>query len=279
MPAPDDILDSLRKIDRDRYFACLVLPVQHRAAVAALYAFAADVSLVGLRIREPAAGEIRLQWWADALAGNDHGGVRANPVAAALLDTVATYGLPVQPLIRLISARRFDLYQDPMPDLHSFEGYAGEVNGTLFQLAVMILNDGQTVEDGTAAGHLGVAQALVGHMRAFGFNAARGRIFLPWTVLAANGVREAELFSGTTSEGLVEAFGQFHEMARDHLERAEAGVQAVPSGSRAALAPLAVIKAQLELFARRGTPLGPEVDLADWQKLVRLAWWARRHRR
>ena len=92
------------------------------------------------------------------------------------------------PLLRLIAARRFDLYDDPMPDLASFEGYAGETVSVLYQLAAMILNGGGPVETGDAAGHLGVAHALIGHLRAFGYNASQGRIFLPWSVFAANGV-------------------------------------------------------------------------------------------
>ena len=114
--------EQLRASDRDRYFATLVLPERERAAVTALYAFNADIASVRDRAKEAAAGEIRLQWWHDALAGEGHGAVRANPLADALLDTVAEHSLPVPALIRMIEARRFDLYDDPMPDVQSFEG-------------------------------------------------------------------------------------------------------------------------------------------------------------
>ena len=90
-----------------------------------------------------------------------------------------------------------------MPDLATFEGYAGETVSVLYQLAAMILNDGEPVETGDAAGHLGVAHALIGHLRAFGYNASRGRLFLPWSILAANGVHEQEIFEGRVSEGLL----------------------------------------------------------------------------
>ena len=131
----------LRDNDRDRYFASLVIPETARSAVQALYAFNADVASIRDRAREPAPGEIRLQWWADALKGEGHGAVRSNPIAAELLDAVAAYRLPTGPLLRLIEARRFDLYDDPMPDLQRFEGYAGETASVLLQLDAMILND------------------------------------------------------------------------------------------------------------------------------------------
>src|SRR5690606_2569509 len=155
--------------DRDRYFATLLLEPAQREAITALYAFGSDIASIRDRAREAAAGEIRLQWWHDALGGEGHGAVRPNPLADALLDVIAEYGLPVPALLRLIEARRFDLYDDPMPDMPAFEGYAGETVSALYQLAAMILNGGRPVENGDAAGHLGVAQALIGHLRAFGY--------------------------------------------------------------------------------------------------------------
>jgi 15-cis-phytoene synthase len=122
----------LREADRDRYYASLLLPEPQRGAVQALYAFAADVAAVRERAREPAAGEIRLQWWVDALRGEGHGNVRQNPLAESLLRALEDYQLPAGPLLRLLAARRFDLYQDPMPDLPSFEGYAGETTSVLY---------------------------------------------------------------------------------------------------------------------------------------------------
>jgi phytoene synthase len=261
----------LRDNDRDRYLATLILDPAPRGALTALYAFNADVASVRDRAREPAAGEIRLQWWRDALEGSGHGAVRQNPLAAALLDTVSEYGLPVPALTRLIAARRFDLYQDPMPDVPSFEGYAGETVSALYQLAAMILNRGP-VESGDAAGHLGVAHALIGHLRAFGYNASQGRIFLPWSVLAANGVKESEIFAGTLSEGLAEALGQVEEMAAGHLERARAGIAALPRNLRAVFAPIAILERQLKRFDA-GAALSAQPDLPDWRKIALLSWW------
>jgi len=266
--------DALREGDRDRYLATLVLTGAHREAVTALYAFNADVASIRERVSNPAPGEMRLQWWSDALDGEGHGAVRQNPVADALLDTIARYNIPAGTLLRLIGARRFDLYDDPMPDLESFEGYAGETVSTLYQLAAMILNDGEIIEAGDAAGHLGVAHAMIGHLRAFGHFAAQGRIMLPWTILAANGVRESEIFSGTESEGLSEALGQIGEMALDHLGKAEAAIAGLPGHLKPAFASVAVLKAQFErLQSQRSGLFVPAADDADWRKITRLAWW------
>ena len=277
-PALSLSAEFLKANDKDRYFATLVLPEPQREAIQALYAFNADVATVRDRAREPAPGEIRLQWWVDAIKGEGHGAVRQNPIAAGLLDPIAAYQLPASvALQRLIAARRFDLYDDPMPDVQSFEGYAGETVSVLYQLSAMILNGGAEVETGDAAGHLGVAQALVGHLRAFGLNAARGRIFLPWSIFAANGVREGELFAGQASEGLLAAHAQLIDLAREHLGKAEVAIAALPKPLRPAFAQAALQRIYLKGVERQSeTPFAPPAEVADWRKIAALSLWALR---
>jgi phytoene synthase len=266
----------LRETDRDRYLATLVLPPRGREAITALYAFNADIASVRERAKEPAAGEIRLQWWTDALSGKGHGNVRQNPLAEALLSVIADYGLPTPPLTRMITARRFDLYQDPMPDMATFEGYAGETVSALYQVGAMILNGGAPIETGDAAGHLGVAHALVGHLRAFGYNASQGRIFLPWEVFAICGVTEGEVLAGQASDGIAVALTKLADVADEHLRKADAGIAALPRELRAVFAPRAVLGQQL----RRLSPDAPFVrmeDVADWRKIAALGWWKLRN--
>lgn len=271
--------DFLREHDRDRYLSTLILTGAARDAIVSLYAFNADVAAVRERVSDPAPGEMRLQWWNDALTGAGHGAVRSNPVADSLLDTIKAYNIPPGTLQRLLGARRFDLYNDPMPDLETFEGYAGETNSTLYQLAAMVLNNGKMVEPGDAAGHLGVAHAMIGHLRAFGYNAAKGRIFLPWSIFAANGVGEQEVLSGSTTEGVVEALGQIADLARDHLDKAETAIAGLPRPLRAAFGSLPVLKAQLKQVLKSANgPYGAPIDIADWRKIAMTALWALRGR-
>lgn len=266
---------ELRAKDRDRYFATLVLPEKERPAITALYAFSADLASIRDRAREAAAGEIRLQWWHDALAGDGHGAVRSNPLAEALLEVVADYALPVAALLRMIEARRFDLYDDPMPDMQSFEGFAGETASVLYQLGAMILNRGP-VEPGDAAGHLGVAHALTGHLRAFGYNASRGRIVLPREVFATCGVDEADLRAGRHSENLSIALTRFAELAAEHLGSASTAIAALPGALRSVFAPETLLRAQLRRL-NFDAPFSSQPDLADWQKIAILGWWRLRH--
>ena len=263
---------SLRDNDRDRYLATLVLPAEKRDAVTALYAFNAEIAAIPDRAREPGAGEIRLRWWLDAIAGEGHGDVRANPIADALLSSVSEHGLPTAALSRLIEARRFDLYHDPMPDVATFEGYAGDTVSALYQLSAMVLNGGKPLETGDAAGHLGVAHALVGHLRAFGYNASRGRIFLPWDVFATCGVKEAELLAGQPSDRLAIALTRIAEMAAEHLQKAQAAITALPPNLRPAFASTALLRSQLRRIDFEA-PFQSPADLPEWRKIL-LLWWS-----
>lgn len=273
------VADFLKANDGDRYFASLVLPEPQREAIQALYAFNADVATVRDRAREPAPGEIRLQWWVDAIKGDGHGAVRQNPIADALLTAIETYRLPASvALQRLLAARRFDLYDDPMPDVQSFEGYAGETVSVLYQLAAMILNGGAEIETGDAAGHLGVAQALIGHLRAFGLNASRGRLFLPWSIYAANGVQEGEIFAGQVSEGLLAAHAQVIDLAQEHLDKAETAIARLPKTLRPAFAQVALQHPYLKQIERQSAaPFAAPADPPDWRKIARLTVWSLRN--
>lgn len=267
-----DIAAILRASDKDRYFSTLVVPETARAGMQALYAFNAEVASVRDRVSEPTPGEIRLQWWVDAIKGQGHGAVNQNPVAAALFETINRYSLPTVPLLRLIAARRFDLYDDPMPDTQSFEGYAGETVSLFYQFGAMMLNGGAVVEDGDAAGHLGVAHALVGHLKAFGYNASRVRVFLPWALLQANGVNEGEVFSGTVSEGLLAAHAQLLELAEDHLGKAEVAIGRLPKALRPVFAPAALLRSDLKRLKRMENPYQAPAEMADWRKIGALVW-------
>jgi len=267
------VADFLKQHDRDRYLSTLILNDPQRDAVQALYAFNADVAAIPLRVSEPGPGEIRLQWWKDTLEGAGHGDVNQNPIAAAFLEAVQNYSLPTGPLVRLIAARRFDLYQDPMPDMETFEGYAGETSSVLYQFAAMILDGGKPLENGDAAGHLGVAHALIGHLRSLGYNAARGRIFLPWAIFEANGVSEQQLFSGQETDGVRKSAEMLRDIATDYLARASKDVAEVSRKVRPVFAMASILRAQLAILEKsKHEPLHTPKSLPDWQKILKLAF-------
>jgi len=267
------IADYLKKNDKERYYASLIIDKNHRSAAQSLFAFNAEISAIPLRVNEPQSGEIRLQYWVDLLEGGAHGKTEKNPIANDFLKIIKKYNLPIVPLVRLIRARRFDLYHDVMPDLQTFEGYAGETSSLLYQYLAIILNNAEIFENGDAAGHLGVAHALIGHVRSFGFNASRGRIFLPYSIFEKHQVKEQQIFKGQESENLQAAIKQILAIALEHLTKGKAAAKLSPKNIAPAFAFASVLSAQLKLLQRSKTSaLQSPKSLADWQLLLKLVF-------
>jgi phytoene synthase len=148
----------VREQNRDHYIASLFAPADQRPHLHALYAFEREIALLPRRVNEALAGEMRLQWWRDALAGEARGDVNAHPIAAALLDTVARRALPLEPLIGLIDMRANDFYDDPLSGLDELETYARQTASTIFDLAARVLDRDARVAD--VAGPAGIASTL-----------------------------------------------------------------------------------------------------------------------
>jgi 15-cis-phytoene synthase len=147
------ITDLVREHDRDRYLATLYAPSDKRPQLLALYAFAAELSRIPRLVSEAQIGEIRLQWWAETLETIERGGAVDHPVAAGL----AKLKLPFAPLKAMVEARRFDLYADKLPSLSALEGYLGETEAGVFQLAAMILSPEDARGAADLSGLTGVA--------------------------------------------------------------------------------------------------------------------------
>ena len=269
------VSDFLKQNDRDRYFASLFLGDELRMHVQALYAFAADIAQVRARISEPAAGEVRLQWWNDLLEGTEHGAAMANPLADALLHTIDRFDLPTMPLRRLIAAHRFDLYDDPMPDMATFEGYAGETSPILYQFATLIVNGGNDPGTAEASGHMGVAHLLTDQFFALPLTASRGQIVLPWQVFERHGATQADYFAGAASESILAATANLRAVARDHLDRTRQAIAELSPQIRRVFVHSANLEPRLAALEKHAAlPFVPPRDDADWRRLARMMWWS-----
>ena len=163
-------LDVLRDTDRDRYLACLLAPADKRGALAALYAFHAEIARVRDLVREALPGEIRLQWWRDALAEIAEGRpVRRHEVTTPLAGVIDAEAADV--LDRLVAARRADCYGDPFEDAAAFRTYLDETAGGLMWVAARALG----AADPAPVRAAGQAAGLAGFFLALPELATRGR--------------------------------------------------------------------------------------------------------
>ncbi|TCL67293.1 phytoene/squalene synthase family protein [Rhizobium sp. BK251] len=278
-PANRDIcLATLRETDRDRYLACLLAPEEKRRALAALYAFNAELARIRDLVHEPLPGEVRMQYWRDLLEGHSHGSTEANPLASELLLAIDEHRLPRQTLINMIEARIFDLYDDPMETRHSLEGYAGETASALIQLASLVLSPEDAARSATAAGHAGVAQAIAGLVLLMALHRSRGQLYLPLEILAATGLDRDAFMRGDDIPRISAAIEAFAGLGREHLAKARAAgdisKQVFPAFLPVSLAESVLVGAQksgAQIFDR-------PMQTPQWKRQLRMAISAVRKR-
>ncbi|MEH3062857.1 MAG: phytoene/squalene synthase family protein [Methylobacterium radiotolerans] len=267
----------VRAGDPDRYYATLFAPAAARPHLFALYAFSLTIARVREAVSNPMAGEIRLQWWRDALQGEARGDVRANPVAAALEEAIRANRLGRQPFVDLIDARVFDLYEDPMPRVNDLEGYCGETASALFRLASLVIGNGTEPGGAGAAGHAGVAYGITGLLRALPWHARAGQVYLPVDILGRYGVTREDIVTGRGGPGLRRACADLRALARQHLKAFEAARPTIAPSAGAAFLPTALVEPYLAAMERASyDPLNTPVELPRWRRLWRLWWAARR---
>ncbi len=249
----DQCLQLLRESDRDRYAAILYLPEKTRSAAAAFYAFAAEIAAIPDRVKEPMAGEIRLQWWREAILGTREAG--NNPVAVALLATMQRHDLPRQPLEDLIDARVFDLYHDPMPDRTALEAYCGQSGSVLLQLVALAGGAERDTILADACGHAGVTIRMSEIVRRMPLDRSRGKCPLPETMLSATGLSVDDWLRLEPDTRHGNAVNAFIALALEHRAKAVAAI----SGLRKEILPVFLPLASAGVWLRAAERAGPQL--------------------
>jgi 15-cis-phytoene synthase len=241
----------VREADRDRYLATLFAPAEHRGALFSLYAFSVEIARVRDLAREPMPGEIRLQWWREALSGERAGEAAAHPVAAALHATLARYGFVTAPLLELIDERRFDLYNEPMATIGALELYAIRTQSPIFAMAAGILKASTTPSELFTL-DASVASAIGGILRNFGLHASRRQLYVPLEILERHQVRPVDIFAERTNAPLLAALGEMRAIAGRHLAAAQEKFASMPAEILPAFLPVALVGPQLRRMERLG---------------------------
>lgn len=262
-------LQHVRQHDFERYVSLLYAPEAERAALSALYAFNVEIARAREVVSDPMPGEIRFQWWRDALNAPEGAEIDQHPVAGAVRAAISKYALPLAAFENLIDARVFDLYDDPMPSLVDLEGYAGETSSALIQLAAIILSKGDDPGTAEIAGHAGVAYALTGLLRALPWHARRRQLYLPADLLAAHDVDPETIFAGDATPQLRAALGDIRATARCHLASTRAVIAGVPRSLVPAFLPVCLVGPWLDRMDRPGfDPFHHSAELSA----LRLQW-------
>lgn len=265
------VRDTARTHAPDRYMAALLVPRSYRDDLVILAAFLGEMERIPRIVREPALGEIRLQWWRDWLNNLETQPVTGNPIADAMGEVIVRHNLPRDTIADLIDVRTEDFYSDPVSGPEAFLHYIDRSETGPFHLAASItgakLGSAEDARLCAAARAYGAVRCLL-HLP---FAISRGRWPLPVEYLDIDvtrfGHEENQLAAAQSRQVAMKTI-------RAELARLRAGNSRLSRDLLSALLPAALIEPYLQALQREENWLQTPVEISPLTRVWRLwrAW-------
>jgi len=126
--------------DRDRFLSASTAPSVTRSSLMAIYAVNLEIARAPWASPEPLVAQMRLRWWADAIAGIYRGETPdSHEVLPALREVIFDFNLPHSLFEALIDARHFDIFSNPHEHRAAFDAYINATSGSVMELAARVL--------------------------------------------------------------------------------------------------------------------------------------------
>jgi 15-cis-phytoene synthase len=272
MTSVQALIDAARDGEPDRLAAALLAPEPQRNALLALAAFSSELRRIPYAVKEPMMGEVRLQWWRDAIRTATP---TSNPIADALLDAMTTYAWPSAVLIAMTEAHAFDLYADPMPDEAALHGYLAKTEGALFELGLRVM--GRTPDGNSVALCTQAAQSY-GLVRLFAdlpIWLHRGRCPLPQSLFDLNSVAASDPPGTGLAHAMATLLSTLERDITATLDASRPRADTLSRIERLPFLPLAVVRPYLRQIKRASrSPLREPVALVPLRRMIGIttAW-------
>ncbi len=255
---------QVKTLDSDRYLTALFAAPALCTDLLALYAFNIELARSREAVSEPALGQIRLQWWRDAIAECYEGEPRRHQDVQPLAAAIKRHGLSRELFDRIIDAREADFDPTPPERLEGLVTYADATSGALSMLALEILGErDQDLERAAAA--IGTAWALTGTIRGLQHLLQIGRAPLPRDLMDRHGLTHAQLLSLNPSDALCKSVEEIAITASNMMN--DLDVQSM-GRARPVFLPVVLARGYLKRLAATG------YDPFDDRNIQPLAWRA-----
>jgi 15-cis-phytoene synthase len=248
--------------DKDRYLSTLFAPAEHRGALFALYAFHIEVARIPDMVTEPLAGEVRLQWWSEAVYDQRPEEMRGHPVANALAEVIEQYRLPRRLIDQMIETRRAHLGRELFGSVDELERYARGTSSSLIELAARVV--GAAALD--FAGPAGIGMGIVSLLRNFASDAVRGRVTAPADLMIQNSVLPQDILAGRTTVQIIALLGNLRDVAIRHYEEARVLIEREGQDAVAAWLPVATVPLDLRALRHAAKEPFAEIEVPRWRR-------------
>lgn len=186
--------EDVKQYDYDRWLCSLFTDAERREALFALISFNIELSRIRETVSEPMLGDIRLQWWREAISSLENAMIKRHPVVDALHLVHHQKPLDFTLMQAMIDTRARDLDPTPMETDTDLIAYAEGTGGALQQMIARMLGAeaGSPVDE--AAKHAGRAFALTGILRAIPFHLQHDLVLIPIKRLEEVGASRNTIF-------------------------------------------------------------------------------------
>ncbi len=247
----------------DRYLAALLAPSGQRGDLIALAAFLSEIGRIGQDVSDPMLGEIRLQWWRDALLSKDTQAT-GSPVADAFAAGITKRNLPAELIDDVLDAHAHRLYTDPPTDDAALLLALQLSEGSAFKLAAHILGadvDAHSPAIDAAAQAYGLARLGL----RLPYELAQGRCPLPQSWIGPENPAENQAWRP--------AIARLCDKARGQYAVVRGAFASLPWQLKVTMLPVALVEPYLRALEREGhDPARDIAEVAPLARTTRIGW-------
>ncbi|MBL4667616.1 MAG: squalene/phytoene synthase family protein [Sneathiella sp.] len=263
---------DVRRYDYDRWLSCLFAPKEARERLFAILAFNIEIARVRETVSEPLLGDIRLQWWRDALKDLSGNISKSHPVVESLHEFNKEHPVDFNLMLEMVDIRAKDLDPAPIETTGDLLVYADMTGGALHQLLYRALGGGDNSNSIEAVVRSGRSYALTGILRAMPFHAQNGLNLMPTKALADYSLTADTVFKPENRIDFFEIVKKMTDFAQQELKEAKSQVGHVNKGQRAAILCNALSGIYLKRLENVNfEPADPRMDVGGLRKVVALS--------
>jgi phytoene/squalene synthetase len=264
------LASEAKKYDYDRWLDSLFTPLPSRTDIHALLTFNAEISKVRETVSEALLGDIRFQWWRDALNNMEDAKYKNHPVLQGLRTAISRHVLNIEHFEKIVDARSKDLDPCPFGAVAELLAYAEETGGTLNELAYRIR--GFSDEQGLmTARQVGKVFALTGIIRAIPYHASQDLILIPTEIMNSNDLTPETVFMERNRALFFATVQTLTNMTEQEHQKAAEMRKKRPKSEKSAFSILALNKLYLlRLQKAKYDPAHPCLEMTPARKILTL---------
>lgn len=229
-------VDLVRRFDHSNYLCTLLLDENTRDAAFAVRAINVEMAQIRDATREQLAGQMRYQFWQDAIELIYAGRPSRHPVTAALADAVERHDLPQGFFVEMLNARVDDQKRAGFATMVELEHYCDQTASSVLLLLMQMTGTRSEAID-RAACHVGRAIGLSAVVRGAPMLLQHREVRFPKEIMDEHGLTPRMLENKPkTFPELEDVVFAIASAANTHIESARA-IEGLPAAAKQVLLP------------------------------------------